>query len=386
MRELRRPNLYRNPDGNVGVRQHVVVLGLNAFCSTAARLAGELVAGVTVLVHSHGRNEVGLNRQRLERSLRGIVENGNVHSAVVVGYERETTERFVDEVRASTGKRVEAVVLLDCGGTRVAAAEAARHAVTLVAEASRARREEVGWHHLRVGVKCGGSDGSSVLAANPVVGRCADWLVEVGATVLFSETTEIIGAEHLLARRARTPEVAERILQAARSNLEAAWAAGVDLVGTNPVPDNIAGGISTIEEKALGAILKSGTRAIEGFLEYGQPPTGRGLYFMDSPSGAHEVMSGFAVAGCQLVLFATGTCNPVGNALVPVIKVCGNREWVGRMRDHVDVDVSGVVEEGMPVDQGAERVWAELMRVLEGSLTRSELCGHREFSVVPTGL
>ncbi len=378
--------LYRNPDGSVGVRRHVVVLGLNAFCATAAQLVGEAVTGVTVLVHPHGRNEVGANRRRLERSLRGIVENGNVHSVVVVGYERETTERFVEEVRRSTRKRVEAVVLLECGGSRAAASEAARRAMALVAEASEAQREEASWEELRVGVKCGGSDGSSVLAANPVVGWCADRLVDLGATVLFSETTEIIGAEHLLARRARTPQVAERILGAARRNLETAWAGGVDLVGTNPVPDNIAGGISTIEEKALGAILKAGSRSIEGVLEYGEPPAGRGLYFMDSPSGAHEVMSGFAVAGCQVVLFATGTCNPVGNALVPVVKVCGNREWVQRMSDHVDVDVSAVVEEGMPVEKAAERVWEELVRVLDGKQTRAEICGHREFSMVPTGL
>lgn len=378
--------LYRNPDGSVGVRRHVVVLGLNAFCATAAQRVGEMVAGTTVLVHPHGRNEVGRNRWFLERSLRGIVRNGNVHSALVVGYERETTERFVDELRASTGKRIEAVVVLECGGSWAAAAEGAKKAASLVAEASRARREEGAWTELRVGVKCGGSDGSSVLASNPVVGRCADRLVDLGAAVVFSETTEIIGAEHLLARRARTPQVAERIVQAARANLEAAWAAGVDLVGTNPVPDNIAGGISTIEEKALGAVLKAGTRPIEGVLDYGEPPPGGGLYFMDSPSGAHEVMSGFAVAGCQVVLFATGTCNPVGNALLPVVKVCGNREWGRRMADHVDVDVSGVVEEGMAVDEAAERVWEALVRVLDGDLTRTEICGHREFAVVPTGL
>jgi altronate dehydratase large subunit len=383
---VERLRLYRNPDGSVGARRHVVVLGLNAFCATAAARVGEMVAGTTVVVHPHGRNEVGKNRWYLDRSLRGIVRNGNVHSVLVVGYERETTERFVDEVRAATGKRVEAVVLLECGGSWAAAAEGARKAAALVLEASRARREEVSWGELRVGVKCGGSDGSSVLASNPVVGRCADRLVDLGAAVVFSETTEIIGAERLLAKRARTREVAEQILAVARRNLEVAEAAGVDLMGTNPVPDNIAGGISTIEEKALGAILKAGTRPIDGVLEYGQPPQAGGLYFMDSPSGAHEVMSGFAVAGCQVVLFATGTCNPVGNALMPVVKVCGNREWVGRMADHVDVDVSGVVEEGMDLNEAADRVWEVLVRVLGGERTRTEICGHREFVVVPTGL
>lgn len=378
--------LYRNPDGSVGVRRHVVVLGLNAFCATAARVVGEMVKGVTVMVHPHGRNEIGENRRRLERSLRGIVENGNVHSVLVVGYERETTERFVDEVKARTGKRVEAVVVLEAGGSWAAALEGARKASSLILAASEASREEAGWEDLRIGVKCGGSDGSSVLAANPVVGRCADRLVDRGATVLFSETTEIIGAEHLLTKRARTKEVAARILQVATLNLETARAAGVDLLGTNPVPDNIAGGISTIEEKALGAILKAGTRPIQGVLTYGEPPAGGGLYFMDSPSGAHEVMSGFAVAGCQVVLFATGTCNPVGNALLPVVKVCGNREWVMRMAEHVDVDVSGILEGEESLEEAVEKVWECLVRVLHGMMTRTEICGHTEFAMIPTGL
>jgi altronate dehydratase large subunit len=281
---------------------------------------------------------------------------------------------------------VEPVVLLERGGTWPAALEGARRAAALVAESSESERVEIGWERLRVGVKCGGSDGSSVVAANPVVGRCADWLVERGAAVVFSETTEIIGAEQLLARRARSPEVARRIVKSAEDNLESARLAGVDLIGTNPVPDNIAGGITTIEEKALGAILKTGTHPIEDVFAFGERPTGKGLYFMDSPSGAHEVMSGFAAAGCNVVLFATGTCNPVGNLLMPVIKVCGNREWFGRMGDHVDVDVSGVVEEDILLEEGARWVLDKLMRVIRGGLTRSEICRHTEFSMVPTGL
>ncbi len=383
---MERLTAYRNADGSVGIRRHVLVLALSAFCSTTARLIGEMVAGTTVLTHPHGRNEVGINRHRLQRTLTGIVSNGNVHSVLVVGYEREGTERFVESLRQATRKRVESVVLLDCGGSWAAALDGARRASDLVLEASDSERSEVEWSGLKIGVKCGGSDGSSVVAANPVLGRCTDWLVERGATVVFSETTEIIGAEHLLARRAVTPEVGKRIVEAARHNLASAREAGVDLLGTNPVPDNIAGGITTIEEKALGAIRKTGTGPIHGVVEYGEPPDGPGLYFMDSPSGAHEVMSGLAAAGCHAVLFATGTCNPVGNLLMPVVKVCGNREWVRRMADHVDVDVSDVVEEGASVEAAAARVMERLVRVIRGALTRSEICRHVEFSVVPTGL
>lgn len=379
-------SVYQNQDGTLGIRRHVLVLSLSAFCAPAARLVGEMVAGTTVLTHPHGRNEIGVNRERLERTLRGAVLNGNVHSAVVIGYEGPTTDRFVREIAKASGKRVESLVLLEQGGTFAAALEGARRAAPLVAEASECGRVKADWQGLRVGVKCGGSDGSSLLASNPVVGRCTDWLVERGAAVVFSETTEIIGAEHILAKRARTPAVAARILHAAEDNLEAARRAGVDLIGTNPVPDNIAGGITTIEEKSLGGILKTGRHPIEDVLGYGEAPSGNGLYFMDSSSGAHEVMSAFAVAGCHLVLFTTGTCNPVGNLLMPVIKVCGNREWVGRMADHVDVDVSAVLEEGATFEDGARRVMDKLARVISGALTRSEICRHTEFSVVPTGL
>lgn len=378
--------MYQNADGTLGVRCHVLVLPLSAFCGPAARLVGEMVAGTTVLVHPHGRNEIGFNRERLDGTLQGAVLNPNVHSAVVIGYEGPTTERFVQDLAKVTKKRVEALVLLDEGGTWAVAAKAARKAAALVAEASECQRVQADWKALRVAVKCGGSDGSSVLASNPVVGQCADWLLDRGATVLFSETTEIIGAEHLLAKRARTPEVGARIVQAADDNLEAARRAGVDLIGTNPVPDNIAGGISTIEEKALGGILKTGTHPIDGVLGCGETPSRQGLYFMDSSSGAHEVLSAFAAAGCHLALFTTGTCNPVGNLLMPVIKVCGNREWIGRMADHQDVDVSTVIEEGATFAEGAKLVMDKLVRVVGGALTSSEICRHTEFSVVPTGL
>jgi altronate dehydratase len=378
--------MYRNADGTLGVRCHVLILPLSAFCASAARLVGEMVAGTTVLVHPHGRNEIGFNRERLDGTLQGAVLNPNVHSAVVIGYEGPTTEAFVQALAKVTKKKVEALVLLDEGGTWAVAAKAARKAAELVAEASECERVLADWKELRVGAKCGGSDGSSVLASNPVVGQCSDWLVERGATVIFSETTEIIGAEHLLAKRARTPEVAAQIIKAADDNLEAARRAGVDLIGTNPVPDNIAGGISTIEEKALGGILKAGTYPIEGVLSCGEPPSGKGLYFMDSSSGAHEVMSAFAAAGCQLVIFTTGSCNPVGNLLMPVIKVCGNREAMTKMADHQDVDVSAVIEEGATFAQGAQRVMDKLAKVAGGALTSSEICRHIEFPVVPTGL
>ena len=379
-------SMYRNADGTLGVRCHVLVVALSAFCAPAVKLVGEMVAGTTVLAHPHGRNEIGFNKERLDGALLRAVTNPNVHSAVVIGYEGPTTERFVKDLARLTRKKVEACVLLDDGGTWAVAAKAARKAAELVAEASECQRVPAGWDALCVGVKCGGSDGSSVLASNPVVGQCADWLVERGATVIFSETTEIIGAEHLLAKRARTPEVGAQIVKAARDNLDAAARAGVDLIGTNPVPDNIAGGISTIEEKALGGVLKSGTKPIEGVLGCGQPPSGPGLYFMDSSSGAHEVISALAQAGCQLVLFTTGSCNPVGNLLIPVIKVCGNRKWLKQMADHQDVDVSAVIEEGASFADGAKRVMDKLARVAGGALTRSEICRHIDFPVVPTGL
>lgn len=376
---------YRRGGGDVGIRNHVVVLSLSAFCNRATDLIARTVRGTIGLTHPYGRNEIGLQRERLDRSLEGFALNGNVYGVLVVGYEPTSTERFIESIRDKTSKPIERILVLDVG-TPAAVSSGIELAASLARAASATPREPIDLGDLTVGVKCGGSDSTSGFASNPAVGYTADRIVEAGGSVLLSETTEIIGAEHILARRAVSKVVASKIVDAAEANERAALAAGIDLVGVNPVPDNIRGGISTIEEKSLGAILKAGHAPIQDVLGYGERPMGRGLYFMDSPSAAAEVMTGMSAAGAQLILFSTGTGNPVGSAITPVLKVTGNPRTASRMRPHVDVDISGMLTTGLSLEAAGEQILAHAAEVVNGALTAAELLGHAEFAPIPVGL
>jgi altronate dehydratase large subunit len=218
------------------------------------------------------------------------------------------------------------------------------------------------------------------------VGEAVDRIIEAGGTAIFSETTEILGAEHILARRAVNEEVAKKIYRAVQENERFAMAAGVDLLGVNPVPDNIRGGISTIEEKSLGAILKAGNSRIEDVLGYGERPPHSGLYFMDSPSAATEVMTGLSAAGAQMILFSTGTGNPVGNPISPVLKITSNPRTVARMKEHIDVDISDVLTGSTSLREGGDRILQAIISVANSRLTKAEIVGHMEFAPIPVGL
>jgi altronate dehydratase large subunit len=376
---------YRGADKTSGIRKHVVVLSLNSFCNTATELISQMVRGTLPLVHPHGRNEVGIYRERLERSLEGVVLNPNVCAVLVVGYEPKTTMDFVQAVKKVTKKPVESVLVLE-GGTWNAARIGADKALEMVITASELCRGPIELKDLIFGVKCGGSDATSGVASNGAVGEAVDRIIEAGGTAIFSETTEILGAEHILARRAVNEEVAKKIYKAVQDNEKMAMDAGIDLLGVNPVPDNIRGGISTIEEKSLGAILKAGSSRIEGVLSYGERPPHPGLYFMDSPSAATEVLTGLSAAGAQIILFSTGTGNPVGNPITPVLKITSNPRTVARVKEHIDVDVSEILTASMSLRDGGDLILQSIISVINGRLTKAEIVGHMEFAPIPVGL
>jgi len=382
MREL---TGYKHVDGRPGIRKHVVVLSLNSFCNTATELISQAVRGTLPLVHPHGRNEIGVHRERLERSLEGVVLHPNVYAVLVVGYEPKSTKEFVETVKKITAKSVESVLVL-AGGTWDAVRTGVDKALEMVLAASEVCREPIELKDLIFGVKCGGSDATSGVASNAAVGEAVDRIIEAGGTAIFSETTEILGAEHILARRAVNEEVAKKIYRAVQENERFAMAAGVDLLGVNPVPDNIRGGISTIEEKSLGAILKAGNSRIEDVLGYGERPPHSGLYFMDSPSAATEVMTGLSAAGAQMILFSTGTGNPVGNPISPVLKITSNPRTVARMKEHIDVDISDVLTGSTSLREGGDRILQAIISVANSRLTKAEIVGHMEFAPIPVGL
>lgn len=375
---------YWDGDNRAGIRTHVVVLALSAFCNTATQLISQAVRGTLPLIHPHGRNEIGVYKTRLDRSLRGVVLNPNVHSALVVGYEPKSTQAFVDAVRRDTRKPIESVLVLE-GGTWAAVRAGAEVALEFVIAASASRRDSIEIKNLVFGVKCGGSDATSGIASNPAVGCAVDRIIEAGGTVIFSETTEIMGAEHILARRASTEEVAKKIYRAVQENEQLATSVGIDLLGVNPVPDNIRGGITTIEEKSLGAILKTGTARIEDVVEYGERPARPGLYFMDSPSAAAEVMTGLSAAGAQMILFSTGTGNPVGNPITPVLKITSHPRTATHMKEHIDVDVSEMITGSASAREAGDRIFDAAVRVINGRLTKAEVVGHMELRLSRLG-
>jgi altronate dehydratase large subunit len=306
------------------------------------------------------------------RALVGLATNPNVYATLVVSLEPVSAALIADEIRTA-GHRVESVTVMEDGGSLEASLKGARWIAGQLAEASREKRRPVAISELVLGVECGGSDATPGIAANPVLGNVADRLVDAGGAVVLSETSEWLGGESILVRRASDASIAERIVAAVSRIEEEAVARGVDLRGQQPSYDNMKGGLTTIEEKTLGAILKGGSSLITGFLDYAERVPKGGLHLMDTFAAAVESMTALAAGGCQIILFATGQGNPAGDRIAPTIKVCGNPETVRDLRDHIDFDVSAVTSGAKAVDDAGEELMAFARGVAEGGLTLCEI-------------
>jgi (2R)-sulfolactate sulfo-lyase subunit beta len=280
---------------------------------------------------------------------------------------------------AETGKPVAGFAIEGQGDLRTIEM-AARKAAGFLQYASELRREPADLAELTVSIKCGESDTTTGLASNPSVGVVVDRLADMGATVLFGETSEMTGGEHLVAARMATPELRRQFLDTFKAYVDFIESQGANLMGSQPTQGNIAGGLSTIEEKALGNIAKTGTRPVLGVLKPAEAPSGkRGIYYMDTSSAAAECVTLFAAAGAAVHLFTTGQGNIIGNPVVPVVKICGNPHTVATMGEHVDVDVTGLLRQELTLEAAGDAVMAMLLRTAAGRLTAAEVQGHREF-------
>ena len=369
---------YRRPDGRVGVRNHVVVLPVDDLSNRAAEGVAALIPGVVALPHPYGRLQFGEDLELTFRTLSGHGANPNVYGAVVIGIEPKWTERVAGEI-ARTGKPVEAFSIEGYGDLRTIE-RASRAAYRLMQEASELEREPVEVRELVLSIKCGESDPTLGLAGNPALGRVVDRLVDAGATVIFGETSELTGAEHLIAERCATPEVREAFLRTYRDYVAMIEAKGVDLLGSQPTEGNIRGGLTTIEEKALGNIQKTGTRPVRKVLRPAEPVgPGEGLVFMDSSSAAAEMITLAVAGGSVLHFFTTGQGNVVGHPLVPVIKISPNPKICETMAEHVDVPLPDLLVGEIGLDEAASRILDIFERAVRGRLTAAELLGHKEF-------
>jgi altronate dehydratase large subunit len=366
---------FARQDGRAGVRNHLLVLSATGLTGPIARRIAAQVHGAVAVCVPFDTGLLGADRDAQDRALAGFVTHPNVGGVVIVGGNPPKVAALAERAAAS-GRRVQAFTLDDSDHDAFAlTARGVRAAAGIAHALSRDARTAQPISSLLVGLECGRSDPSSGLVSNPLLGLIADALVDAGASAVIGETTEWLGAEHLLAARGTTPAVADAIRAAALGRERMAVEAGVDLLGNNPGPTNIAAGLSTIEEKSLGNIAKSGQRPIQAVLDYGEAPALSGLHVMDAPAYAPESLTGFTVAGAQLHLFTTGVGNSFVSALSPTLKVTANPETAARLSEQIDVDASAAFHGAESLDAAAGRLADELLAVAAGALTRGEVFG-----------
>ncbi len=370
---------YRRANGTFGIRNHVAILAVMDNVNGIVRHLGNLVSGTLPLPVWYGRGQFGDDDLLFRRTQVGLATNPNIAAVLVISLEKVSAGKVAAAI-AETGMPVEHLSVQDVGGTIETVAKATRILLHMVQRASGQRRENVRFSELILGVECGGTDTTSGIASNPALGHVADQIVASGGTVYLTESSEWMGAEHVLAARAESEEVARQIWAATRRIEDDARARGVDIRGANPVPDNIRGGITTLEEKSLGAIIKGGSALIRGVLPYATKATTGGLYLMDTAAPAAESMTGIAAGGAQLILFSTGQMNVMGCTVAPTIKVTANPRTAQRLADNVDVDVSPMLS-GETLAQAGGRLFEFARNVCEGTLTRAEILGDVDIAI-----
>jgi (2R)-sulfolactate sulfo-lyase subunit beta len=371
---------YRRENGRVGIRNHVVILPLDDLSNAACEAVANNIKGTLALPHPYGRLQFGEDLELHFRTLIGTGANPNVAACVVIGIEPAWTERVVDGI-AKTGKPV-AGFSIERNGDISTIASAARMAREFVQAASEKQREVCSLKELFISTKCGESDTTSGLASCPTVGNLIDKLDPLGVTSCFGETSEITGAEMVCASRAANREVGDefmKVFNAYQAVIERHKTS--DLSESQPTKGNIAGGITTIEEKAFGNLAKIGrkTRFIDVLKPAEAPGKGPGLYYMDTSSAAAECVTLQAAAGFVVHLFPTGQGNVIGNPIEPVIKLTANPVTARTMSEHIDLDVSGILRREMTLDQAGDRLIEVMIRTCNGRLTCAEALGHREF-------
>ncbi len=379
---------YRRPDGRIGIRNHILILPASACASDTANFIAAQVEGAVSFHNQQGCSQVGLDHAWTMEVLSGYASNPNVYGTVVVslGCENCQMDLVVSEIEKKTCKPLRKLVIQEAGGTLKAVELGTRLARELAAEASLQQKETFPLSELVIGTECGGSDPTSGMAANPLIGEVCDRIVDAGGIAVLSETTEFIGAEHILARRAADGNVRDRIFEIVHRYEEALALVGERVRDGNPAPGNIAGGITTLEEKSLGCIHKGGHRNIQAVFDYAKPMTRtaesrRGLVIMDTPGNDPSSVAGMVAGGVQMVIFSTGRGTPTGHPLVPVIKITGNRETFRRMEDNTDLDASPLIYGTKTLYGLGDELLDMVIRTACGQKTKAEALGFIETAI-----
>ncbi len=377
---------YERPDGRVGVRNYVLVLPCSICASDTARMTAEKVEGAVSINNQLGCSQVPSDMQYTLDVLAGCASNPNVYGTVLIGVGCETCQRdmVAAAIRERTNKPLETFVIQEVGGTIKTVAAAVEAAKKMVEEAKKCERKPFPVSKLILGTECGGSDPTSGLAANPVIGVLSDLIVEAGGTSILSETTEFIGAEHILAARAKNEEVRRRILDIVDRYEQHFIRNGENVRLGNPTPGNMEGGLTTLEEKSLGCIHKGGSKEIQAVYDYGKQldENVKGLVIMDTPGNDASSIAGMLAGGAQVFVFSSGRGTPIGSPLAPVIKITGNRHTYEVMKDNIDFDASPVLFGEKTTEELGNELWDILFETVNGKQTKAEELGFMETAIM----
>ena len=375
---------YRRPDGRVGVRNRVLILPASVCATDTARIIAQQVEGAISFNNQQGCSQVAPDQQFTMDVMAGYAANPNIYGTVVVslGCENCQMDLVVKAIEERTNKPLKQVIIQEAGGTLKAIDMAVRYAKEMVEEASLLQKEEFPMSELIIGTECGGSDPTSGLAANPLIGQLSDLIVKEGGTSILSETTEFIGAEHILARRAATPEVRDRIFEIVHRYEKALQMVGEEVRKGNPSPGNKAGGLTTLEEKSLGCIHKGGHSPINAVYDYAkQVESKQGLVIMDTPGNDPASVAAMVAGGAQVIVFSSGRGSPVGHPIAPVVKVTGNKITFANMEDNIDFCAAPLIYGEKTVEQLGTDLLNMVVETACGKQTKAEALGFVETAI-----
>ena len=375
---------FKRTDGTYGVRNHLLVIPTSVCAADTAEKIAALVPGAVAIMNQHGCCQIGSDLTLTQKTITGFGLNPNVGAVLVVGLGCDGVQaRNVAKEIGATGKPVEFVVIQEHGGTLKTIAKGAELAAPMARTLSMQKRMQLDIGEITMAMECGGSDPTSGLASNPTIGYVADKLVKLGGSAILSETTEVIGAEHLIAARFENDVQRTKFLAQVKNVEDRAIMMGENLRSGQPTPGNKEGGLSTIEEKSLGCIYKAGTSPFKGALDYAEllPRENPGMYFMDTPGQDIDSITGMVAGGAQVVVFSTGRGTPTGCPIAPVIKITGNPETYTKMPDNLDTNAGRIISEGVSLPELGEELFDMLVKVCNGQQTKAESLGHREFGI-----
>lgn len=375
---------YKRTDGKIGIRNHILILPASVCASDTTRIIASQVKGAVTFNNQNGCAQTPSDLQFTMDIMAGFAANPNIYGIVCVslGCENAQMDMLVEAIKERTNKPLETLIIQEEGGTLKTIEKGVRYGMEMGAKANMLRREEFPISELIIGTECGGSDPTSGLASNPLVGALSDRLVELGGTSILSETTEFIGAEHILARRAKNDEVKTRLYDIIHRYEKSLQLAGEEVRNGNPSPGNIAGGLTTLEEKSLGCIHKGGHTTINEVIDYAKPINEKGLVIMDTPGGDTASVAGMIAGGAQIVVFTTGRGTPTGNPIAPVLKITGNKITFKNMEDNMDFDASSIIYDGVTPEELSLELLNDIVDVANGKLVKCEVLDYKEISIM----